>query len=361
MKKLILFLLLATSAVSVFGQDSFKFLVDGSGPTVKEAADAALENAVKLCSTLAPDTVSVNFSQAITAKKSVRSGFAGGTASSTMLVTFSMGKVSALMEEKGLNVKGLQKKALRLQRDNTAAAFETLFKDLEALAPTIIDGKVTFSSEDDFTRSANVLVTWYTNAATAKFCSTIDVILNALSLTEDEAYAIAASQGLVTYNTAYFLNIPEYNIKEGTATIKRNIRHYSKELFDGFTYEDDFHKELFFPAPFDIKRLKRIFLQAVNSFRITDDQGRLYVTNLREDFMDVLFVDDFAKAVTNIDLWNVPLKTKYDFEDKWGPSAFQLGAYVAFFVLPQDDSRTIYQVKYSPDTYSYYSLAPVVE
>lgn len=360
MKKLILFLLLATSAVPAFGQDSFKFLVNGSGATVKEAADAALENAVKLCSTLAPDTVSINFSQAITAKKSIRSGFSGGTASSTMLVTFSMGKVSALMDEKGLNIKGLQKKALRLQRDNTAAAFEHLLTELEALAPTILDAKVTFTSEDDFTRSATALVTWYTNSNTAKFCSTIDVVLNALSLTEDESYA-ATGLGLMTYNTAYFLNIPEYNIKEGTAAIKRNIRHYSKELFDGFTYEDDFHKELFFLAPLDIKKIKRIFLQAVNSYKIYDDHGRLYVTNLREDFMDVLFVDDFAKAVTNIDLWNVPLKTKYDFEDKWGPSAFQLGAYVAFFVLPQDDSRTIYQVRYSPDTYSYYSLTPVVE
>ena len=360
MKKLILFLLLATSAVPAFGQDSFKFLVNGSGATVKEAADAALENAVKLCSTLAPDTVSVNFSQAITAKKSVRSGFAGGTASSTMLVTFSMGKVSALMEEKGLDIKGLQKKAFRLQRDNTAAAFEHLLTELEALAPTILDAKVTFTSEDDFTKSATVHLTWFTNSNTAKFCSVIDVTLNALSLTEDEAYA-ATGLGLMTYNTAYFLNIPEYNIKEGTAAIKRNIRHYSKELFDGFTYDDDFHKELFFLAPLDIKKLKRIFLQAVNSYKIYDDQSRLYVTNLREDFMDVLFVDDFAKAVTNIDLWNVPLKTKYDFEDKWGPSAFQLGAYVAFFVLPQDDSRTIYQVRYSPDTYSYYSLPPVVE
>ena len=360
MKKLILFIALAMATVSAFGQDSFKFLVEGNGATVKEAASAAFDSALKFCSSLVPDTVSVNFSQAVTAKKSIRSGFSGGTASSTMLVSFSMGKVSALLEEKGLNVKGLQKKALRLQRDNTAAAFEHLLTELEVLAPTILDGKVTFTSEDDFTKSATALVTWYTNANTAKFCSTIDVVLNALSLTEDESYA-ATGLGLMTYNTAYFLNIPEYNIKEGTAAIKRNIRHYSKELFDGFTYEDDFHKELFFLAPLDIKKLKRIFLQAVNSYKVYDDQGRLYVTNLREDFMDVLFVDDFAKAVTNIDLWNVPLQEKFAFEDKWGPSAFQLGAYVAFFALPQDNSRTIYQVRYSPDTYSYYSLEPVVE
>lgn len=360
MKKLILFIALAMATVSAFGQDSFKFLVEGNGATVKEAASAAFDSALKLCSTLVPDTVSVNFSQAVTAQKSIRSGFSGGTASSTLLVTFSMGKVSALMEEKGLNIKGLQKKALRLQRDNTAAAFEHLLTELEALAPTILDGKVTFTSEDDFTKSATALVTWYTNASTAKFCSTLDVVLNALSLTEDEAYA-ATGAGLVTYNTAYFLNVPEYNIKEGAATIKRNIRHYSKELFDGFTYEDDFHKEFFFLAPLDIKKLKRIFLQAVNSYKIYDDQGRLYVTNLREDFMDVLFVDDFAKAVTNIDLWNVPLQEKFAFEDKWGPSTFQLGAYVAFFALPQDNSRTIYQVRYSPDTYSYYSLPAVVE
>lgn len=360
MKRLILFLLLATYAASAMGQESFKFLVDGRGATVKEAGAAALESAVKLCSTLAPDTVSVNFSQAVIAKKSVRGGFSDGTASSTLLVTFSLDKVSALMEEKGLSVKGLRKKALYLQRDNTAAALECLFTELEALAPIIMDGKVSFTSNDNFTKSASALVTWYTNANTAKFCSAIDVVLRALSLTEEESYA-ATGLGLVTYNTAYFLNIPEYNIKEGTAVIKRNIRHYSKDLLDGFTYEDDFHSELFFLAPLDIKRLKRIFLQAVNSYRILDDSGRLYVTNLREDFMDVLFVDDFAKAVTNIDLWNVPLKDKFAFEDKWGPSAFELGAYVAMFLLPSEPAKVIYQLRYTPDTYSYYSLEPIVE
>ena len=63
--------------------------------------------------------------------------------------------------------------------------------------------------------------------------------------------------------------------------------------------------------------------------------------------MDVFFVDDFAKAVTNIELWNVP------------PSAFELGGHVAFFLLPQDGSETtICQVRYSPSTYTDYSLDP---
>ncbi|MBR6305964.1 MAG: hypothetical protein IKR38_04190 [Bacteroidales bacterium] len=360
MKKWFLFFVLATFAVSASGQDSFKFLVEGHGKTIKEAADAAFEGAISLCRTLVPDTVSVNFAPAVAGRKVIRSGFSGGAASSTLLVSFSMDKVSALLQDNGLNVKGLQKKALRLQRDNTAAAFGSLLTELEALAPGIMDGKVSFSSDDGFTESATALVTWRTNGNTARFCSILDVTLNALSLTEEEGYA-AAGLGLMTYNIAYFLNTPEYNIKEGTTIIKRNIRHYSKDLFDGFTYEDNFHRELFFLAPLDIKRLKRIFLQAVNAYKIKDDSGHLFVTNLREDFMDVLFVDDFAKAVTNIDLWNVPLSTKFTFEDKWGPSAFQLGSCVALFLLPKDDSRTIYQVRYSPDTYSYYSLEPVVD
>ena len=355
MKKWILFIVLATAAFSAYAQGSFKVLVNGKGETVKEAGTAALESALKLCGTLAPDTVIVNFSQAITAKKTVRSGFSGGTASSTMLVTFSLDKAAKLLEEKGLSVKGLQKKAMRIQRDNTAAAFESLLHELDSLAPSIMDGKVNFTSEDNFTKSSMALVTWYTNGKTAHFCSVLDVTLNALSLKEQEEYA-AASQGLMTYNVAYFLNTPEYNIKEGSATIKRNIRHYSKDLFDGFTYEDAFHKELYFLAPLDINRLKRIFLKAVNSYKIKDDTGRLYVTNLCEDFMDVFFVDDFAKAVTNIDLWNVPLKTKFTFEDKWGPSAFELGVYMAKFLLPHDGSDVIYQVGYDPATYSNYSL-----
>ena len=360
MKKWFLFIVLATFAFSASAQDSFKFLVEGRGETVKEAADAAFESAVSLCRSLAPDSVSVSFASAVTGRKVIRSGFSGGTASSTVLVSFSMDKVSALLQDKGLSVKGLQKKALRLQRENTAAAFVSLFKELEALAPGIMDGKVTFTSDDGFTKSATALATWRTNGNTARFCSILDLTLNALSLTEEEGYA-AAGLGLMTYNISYFLNTPEYNIKEGTATIKRNIRHYSKDLFDGFTYEDDFHRELFFLAPLDIKQLKRIFLQAVNSYKIKDDSGRLYVTNLREDFMDVLFVDDFAKAVTNIDLWNVPLKTKYEFEDKWGPSSFDLGAYIALFRMPEDNSSVIYQVRFDPATYAYYSMEPSVE
>ena len=83
MKKWILFIVLATAAFSAYAQGSFKVLVNGKGETVKEAGTAALESAMKLCGTLAPDTVIVNFSQAITAKKTVRSGFSGGTASST--------------------------------------------------------------------------------------------------------------------------------------------------------------------------------------------------------------------------------------------------------------------------------------
>ena len=360
MKKWILFIVLATFTFSASGQGSFKFLVEGHGSTVKEAGDAALESALALCRTLAPDTVSVNFAPAVTGRKVVRSGFSGGAASSTLLITFSIDKTTSLLEDNGVNVKGLQKKVFRLQRDNTAAAFGSLFKELEVLAPGIMDGKVTFTSDDGFTKSATALVTWHTNANTARFCSILDVTLNALSLTEEEGYA-AAGLGLMTYNIAYFLNTPEYNIKEGTAVIKRNIRHYSKDLFDGFTYEDDFHRELFFLAPLDIKQLKRIFLKAVNSYKIKDDSGRLYVTNLREDFMDVLFVDDFAKAITNIDLWNVPLETKYEFEDKWGPSSFELGAYIALFRMPEDDISVIYQVRFDPATYSYYSMEPSVE
>ena len=73
-------------------------------------------------------------------------------------------------------------------------------------------------------------------------------------------------------------------------------------------------------------------------------------------FESLLHELDFAKAVTNIDLWNVPLKTKFTFEDKWGPSAFELGVYMAMFLLPQDGSDVIYQVGYDPATYSNYSL-----
>ena len=359
MKKWFLFIVLATFAFSASGQDSFKFLTQGSGETVKEAADAAFESALSLCRALVPDTVMVSFAPAVTGRKVISSGFSGAAASSTLLVSFSIDKLSALLRDNGLSVTGLQKKVLRLQRDNTAAAFTSLFAELEALAPGIMDGSVSFSSDDGFTKSATVLATWRTNGNTARFCSILDVTLNALSLTEEEGYA-AAGQGLMTYNIAYFLNIPEYNIKDGTATIKRNIRHYSKDLFDGFTYEDNYHREFFFLAPLDIKRLKRIFLQAVNSYRIKDDSGRLYVTNLREDFMDVLFVDDFAKAVTNIDLWNVPLETKYKYEDKWGPSSFDLGAYIAIYRLPQEDSSVIYQERFDPATYSYYSMEPSV-
>ena len=351
MKRLIIFMVLAAAAFSARGQDSFKLLAEGRAATIKEAGDAAYQSALNLCRALAPDTVSVSFSSAVTSRKTVRSGFSAGTASSTVLVTFSLDKTAKLLEEKGLSVKGLRKNALRIQRDNTAAAFESLFSELDSLAPGILDYKVSFTSDDNFTKSASVQTRWYTNSKTDRFCSILDVTLNALTLSEEDNYA-AVGQGLVTYNTAYFLNTPEYNIKEGTATIKRNIRHYSRDLFDGFTCEDDFHKELYFLAPLDINRLKRIFLKAVNSKEIRDDKGRLYVTNLCEDFMDVFFVDDFAKAITNIDLWNVPLKTKFDFEDKWGPSAFELGVHIALFLLPDDNSQVIYQVRYDPATYN---------
>lgn len=346
MKRLILVLTVALMALQAWGQGSFKLLVRGEGASVKEAVEAAVNSAFIPCRSLIPDSVSVDFSNAVISRKTIRSGFSAGKAHGSVLVTFSLDKTSKLLEEKGLSVKGLQRKIMRIQRDNTAAAFESLLSELDSLAPSIMDGKVSFTSEDSFTKSATALVKWYTNGKTAHFCSVLDVTLNALSITAEEEYA-AASQGLVTYNIAYFLNTPEYNLKEGTASIKRNIRHYSKDLFDGFTYEDDFHKELYFLAPLDINRLKRVFLKAVNSYRIRDDQGRLYVTNLFEDFMDVFFVDDFAKAVTNIELWNVP------------PSAFELGGHVAFFLLPQDGSETtICQVRYSPSTYTDYSLDP---
>ena len=346
MNRFILVLAAVLMSLQAWGQGSFKILVRSDGSSIKEAVDAAVNSALVPCRALLPDSVNVDFSKAITGHRTIRSGFSGGRAFSCVLVTFSMDKTSKLLEEKGLSVKGLQRKIMSIQRDNTAAAFESLLSELDSLAPSIMDGRVSFTSEDSFTKSTTALVKWYTNGKTAHFCSVLDITLNALSITAEEEYA-AASQGLVTYNVAYFLNTPEYNLKEGTASIKRNIRHYSKDLFDGFTYEDDFHKELYFLAPLDINRLKRIFLKAVNSYQIRDDKGRLYVTNLFEDFMDVFFVDDFAKAVTNIELWNVP------------PSAFELGGHVAFFLLPQDGSETtICQVRYSPSTYTDYSLDP---
>ncbi|MBQ6199245.1 MAG: hypothetical protein IJK44_08435 [Bacteroidales bacterium] len=358
MRRLILSLISTIMALQSWGQDSFKFLVRGEGENIKAAVDAAAGAALEPCKTLLPDSVNVDFSKAITDRKTIRSGFSGGSAYSSVLVTFSTEKVSALMEEKGVSTKGLGKKILWLQRDNTARAFESLFTELEALAPTIMDGKVAFTSDDGFTKSANALITLHTNANTARFCSILDATVTALSITEDEQYAIA-SGGFMTYNVAYFLNIPEYNIKEGTATIKRNIRHYSKDPMNGFTYEDDYHRELYFLAPLDINRLKRIFLVAVNSYKIMDDKGRRYITNLCQDFMDVLYVDDFAKAITNIDFWNVPIQTKAAFEDKWGARAFELGGHVAFFLMPSDSTvSTICQVRYSPGTYTEYSLEP---
>ena len=204
--------------------------------------------------------------------------------------------------------------------------------------------------------------------------------LKALSLSEEE-YAKAVGAGGMVYETDYFLNVPEYNMKEGTATIKRNIRHYSKDLFDGYTYEDNALQELYFLAPLDIKRLKKIFLIAVNSFRVTDSQGNIFINNLCDDFMDVLFVDDFAKTITNIAFWDVDINLKFGFEAKYGVPSFVLGEQPAIFFIPEDYPQAevtaklermpvatevtspgafpvMYQYKYDASTWSYYSIYP---
>ena len=381
MRKLILGCVAMVFALTATGQETVKLLTSGKGENVKEAGDAAISSAMELCRTaLVPDTVAVNLDGIITERKIVRSSFTGGKASTSLLVTLSLARLSKLLEEKGVSCDKLSGKALRMQRANTSAAFEEMYTELEAMAPDIFDASVEFTNINPDNMRVGQMISWTSNDHTERFCTLLHNYLTALSLTQEEN-DWAIGQGQVVYETDYFLNVPEYDIKEGTATIKRNIRHYGKELLSGFTYEDNAITELYFLAPLDIKRLKSIFLIGVNSFRITDAAGNIFITNLCDDFMDVLFVDDFAKNITNIAFWDVPLSTKFDFEGQYGVPKYQLGQSPAAFFLPKDYPYTevtglvrrlkisstptapgsapvIYQHRYDLSTYTYYKLYP---
>ena len=347
------------------------------------AGDAARENALELCrAAFVPDTVKVDLGAVLAGKKVIRSSFADGQAQTQILYTVSVDKLAQLLESNGVKAKSLYVKGLRLQRTNTVDCFEALYQELETLALDIFDVSVEFTPIGE--RNRTVLDRkWNTNAATERFCTILHKTLEALTLSEEE-HDKAVGAGLMVYETDYFLNVPEYNIKEGFATIKRNIRHYSKDLFDGFTYEDGARQELDFLAPLDIKRLKKVFLMAVNSFRVTDGHGNIFITNLCDDFMDVLFVDDFAKSITNIAFWDVKMDAKFEFEDKYGIPSFPLGEYPVAFYLPEDypsgdingsfvrlpvaseemtpgAARVLYQYRYDPSTWSYYKIYPRID
>ena len=366
--------------LSAAGQDTFKLLVKGSGEGVVAAGNAARESALELCrAAFVPDSVNLDLGEVLAGKKVIRSSFAGGMAHTQILYTVSVDKLAQLLESKGVAPKSLFVKGLRLQRQNTTDSFESLYQELETLAPDIFDATVEFTPIG--ARNRTVLDRkWNTNAATERFCTILHNTLEALALSEDE-YGRAMGAGLMVYETDYFLNVPEYNMQEGIATIKRNIRHYSKDLFDGFTYEDGARQELRFLAPIDIKRLKKIFLMAVNSYRVKDGHGNIFITNLCDDFMDVLFVDDFAKSITNIAFWDVNMELKFEFEGKYGIPCFPLGESPVAFYLPEDypsgdvsgtierlavaveesapgQAPILYQYRYDPSTWSYYKIYP---
>lgn len=353
MRKLIAVLIAFTTFCQAFSQSRITLVVSGRGESIAEARAAAEKYAIEFCGEGA----------SVTARKDIQASLKGAEASVTMRVS-----VNTPMDAKA---------SFKLQRQNTADALENLYARLESLAPEILDSWVDFGPLDKGGR-AGATCHWSSNSLTERFCTLLHNTLMALNLSDEDSYK-ASSLGLMVYSTDYFLNSVQFDMKNGDCSVKRNIRHYSKELFDGFTYEDDARNELNLLAPVDIKRLKRIFLIAVNSFRVTDQDGLVFRFNLQNDFVDVLFVDDFAKNITNIAFWDAPIPQKYQFADKWGEPRFNMGASVTAFNLPEgypheevtarvvrcpassakpEAENVVCQNNYDPSDFSYYSVYP---
>ena len=187
MRKLILGCVAMVFALTATGQETVKLLTSGKGENMKEAGDAAIISAMELCRTaLVPDTVAVNLDGIITERKIVRSSFTGGEASTSLLVTLSLARLSKLLEEKGVSCDKLSGNALRMQRANTSAAFEEMYTELEAMAPDIFDASVEFTDINPDNMRVGQMISWTSNDHTERFCTLLHNYLTALSLTQEE-------------------------------------------------------------------------------------------------------------------------------------------------------------------------------
>ena len=161
----------------------------------------------------------------------------------------------------------------------------------------------------------------------------------------------------------------------------KNIEHYEKGAFGGFTCNEAYYRQYRYPVKFDAKRLKRILLIAVNSYCVTDGASRYYVHCPVEDFQDFLFVDDLVKAVTNIDFGSLEGRFLggsaleiYDLRlaELADAAAWQVRRLpAAFFKKYQDGTRfekrpspapdgTVFPFRYEGSLYMYFRFCPYI-
>ena len=261
----------------------------------------------------------------------------------------------------------------------TRAGFESMFARLEELAPEIFDIDTEFV-RDSTGRLLSGTTIWYSNKKTAEFCSILHQAMETLALSDDEARRMEES-GYHIYPTDYYLNTVDIDPESGDTMFVKNIDHYEKGVFGGFTCNEDYYTQYRFPIKFDAKRLKRILLVAVNSFFVTDAAGRYYVHCPVEDFQDFLFVDDLVKAVTNIDFGNMEGRfpagstievydlRSGDFSDAVSWQLHRVPA--SFYRKYQDGSRfekkpspnppsTPFPYRYDGSLYMYYRFCPYI-